>query len=295
MRLDYIRAPGAEACPDEQVFRAAVGTHVRRWEPFAPNGPWRLLVIVSRRGEGYEGSAELRDVTGAVELRQAFPATRSCVDLLGDLARAVGFRIDPPAPPQAGGAALPPPVQPPALDAPTPAPLPPPRPVRFRVGASAWMDLATAPRPAFGISLDVGLRYRWFSIAAEARLDPPAGATVTDGTDVTTTRVLGALVPCGHVGMFAGCLLAEVGQLRGSIGTAGATPDHQGGLYLAAGGRVGVEIPVVDHLLVRVAADLTGARPAAFRLEGPAKAPQRTAWQTASFTGGLGAGLLASF
>jgi hypothetical protein len=288
MRLDYIRGPGAEACPDEQGYRNAVSAQVR-WDAFAPNAPWRLTVIVSRSGGGFEGSAELRDITGSVELRRAYPTTARCSDLIADLARAVAVHVDPPAPPTAA---------PPLGDSPPPIPrtdsLPPPPPAEptalaFRVGVGTWMDLAVAPRPAFGLSLDVGVRVAWFSIAAEGRIDPPAGATVMDGVDVSTSRFLGALVPCGHVGWFAGCLLGELGQLRGGIGVPGATPDHQAGLFGAAGARLAAEIPVASHLLIRLAADLTGARSAAFTLNG------KPLWQTPAFTGGVGAGLLASF
>src|SRR5262245_18783198 len=62
MRLAY---GGAAGCPGEQAFRDAVGAHVRGWEPFAPNAPWRLGVTVAQRPTGYTGSAELRDVTGS--------------------------------------------------------------------------------------------------------------------------------------------------------------------------------------------------------------------------------------
>jgi hypothetical protein len=137
----------------------------------------------------------------------------------------------------------------------------------------------------------VGLQYRWFSVAAEGRFDPPAGATVATGATVTSARYAGALLPCGHIGWFAGCAVAQIGQIGGSVAAAASvTPDHQAGLYYAMGIRLGAEIPVVSsRLYVRFAADLLGARPAAFRLDGM---PQ---WTTATFVGGLGAGLVAKF
>jgi hypothetical protein len=289
-RLLYVRAPGAEACPDEKGFRDAVSLQVRRWDPFAPNGPWRLVVHVSRSGNGYVGSAELYDELGVVQLKRPYPFTSSCQDLVGDLARAIGLKLDPPAPPllQSQLPAPPGQAEPPRPPELPPAPAPT-KPLGLRVGLGTWMDLATAPRPAFGVSLDVGVRVAWFSIAAEARFDPPAGATVGDGVDVSTTRVLGALVPCGHYGWFAGCLLGELGRIRGNIGVTGVTPDSRAVLYGAAGARLKVEIPVARHLLVSVSVDLTGSRSALLRLDG-----QRQ-WETAAFTGGLGAGLIASF
>jgi hypothetical protein len=217
------------------------------------------------------------------------------MDLIGDLARSIGFKIDPPAPPPASRPPEPPGLPPsrPSEPAPDAARRSDPpqssRPLGLRVGVGTWMDLATAPRPAFGLSVDVGVRVGWFSVAVEGRFDPPAGATVMEGVDVSTTRILGAIVPCGHVGYFAGCLLGELGQIRGTIGVSGVTPDSRAVLYGAAGARLAAEIPVARHLLVRLAADLTGSRPAVLRLDG-----QRQ-WETASFTGGLGAGLIAFF
>jgi len=103
-------------------------------------------------------------------------------------------------------------------------------------------------------------------------------------------------VPCGHVRWFAGCLVGELGQLRGHVGVAGVMPDHQAMLYGAAGARLGVEIPVVpDRLYVRIAANLLGApvRPR-LRLMLPGMEPQ-TEWESPAFTAGFGAGLVASF
>jgi hypothetical protein len=291
MRLHYTRAPGAEACPDEHGFENAVRLRVRRWEPFAPNGPWPLVVHLSRNGYGYVGSIELYDQAGEVLLKRSYPSTPSCQDLAADLARTLAFKIEPAPPPETSLPQPPPPsgqAEPPRSPEIQPRPAPP-KLLGLRVGMATWMDLATAPRPAFGVSLDVGVRVAWFSIAAEARFDPPAGATVGEGVDVSTSRVLGALVPCGHFEWFAGCLLAELGQIRGSIDVAGVTPSSRNGPYGAGGVRLKAEIPVVRHLLASVSADLTGSPPTLFHLDG-----QRQ-WQTPAFSGGLGVGLIATF
>jgi hypothetical protein len=304
MRLIYTRAAGAEACPDEQVFRDAVGSQVRRSDPFAPHAPWLLTVTVAHRG-GYEGTAELRDVTGAVVFSKTYPATSRCLDALGDLARAIAFEIERPATrdraPQAAGP-LPAPVSPPAPPE-QPAPLPAvPSTFAARLGAGVWMDLATAPRPAFGLSANVGFRAAWFSLDGELHWTPPAAASVASGSTVETSRILGALVPCGHAGWFAGCLLGELGQIRGSFSAPGgaASPDHLAGLLLAGGVRLAAEIPVVrDRLFVRLAADVLGARPVVFRFQtlntGQKPGIGAEQWESASFAGSLGAGLLASF
>ena len=170
----------------------------------------------------------------------------------------------------------------------------PPKPalVAFRVGMGTWLSFATAPKPAFGLTLDVGLRISpYFSIAAEGRWDAPAAGTVAAGVDVSSTLLLGGLVACGHAGYFAGCLVGSLGQVRGSLSTMGAVvPSQQTALYDAGGVRLGVEIPVIRaRLSVRIAADLLGARPAVFTLGGVRQ------WATATVTGGVGAGLVAGF
>jgi hypothetical protein len=173
------------------------------------------------------------------------------------------------------------------------------------------MDLATAPRPAFGLTVDAGFRVSWFSLAGELRWNPPAGASTPANVDVSTMRLLGALVPCAHVGSFAGggsvfgCAVGELGQIRGSIAKAGATatPDHQASLYGTAGGRFGIEIPVVAprRLFLRVAVSMAGVpvRPrflaGTMTSGGVVTSPPQTVWESPAFVGGLGLGLVASF
>lgn len=293
MRLAY--AP-AEGCPAEQVFRDAVGAHVRGWDPFAPNAPWRLAISIARRGPGFIGSGELRDETGAVAWTRSFPSTPRCVDLVEDLAVALALRIDPPQGPQ-HSSSPPVPLPPPRSEqepAPPPAPPSEPPPSGFRFGAMAWLDLAAAPRPAAAVTVDAGYRAGWFSISGEFRADPSAGATMMSGATLATSRLAGALVPCGHIGAriaFVGCVVGEVGQARGTVTAMGLQPpDQQDGLSAAAGVRLGLEVFLVRHLYFRGAADFMGAlvRPR-FRLD------QTILWESPGFLGGFGAGLGALF
>lgn len=298
VRLRYVRGPGAEACPDSQVFRDAVGAQVKGRDPFAPDAPLDLVVTLARQGRGFEGSAELRDASG-IRWTRPFSATPTCMGLVEDLAFAVASKIDPRAPaPNAGNAPAlsspsspSPPSHPVArLEAPVPAPVAR-TPLAFRVGASTWMGLASAPRPAFGVSADAGLRVSWFSLTMEARWDPPAGAEATKGVEISTARLMGALVPCGHVAWFVACIAGELGQVQATLTAAGgASPEQRAALYAAAGGRLGLEIEVAPHLSFRAAVNLLGAvqRPRV-RLD------QKNQWEGPAFLGGPGAGLVASF
>jgi hypothetical protein len=290
MRLVYV---GAAGCPGEQAFRDAVGAHVRGWDPFAPNAPWRLAVSVVKRPSGYEGTAELR---GAVVWTRAFPPTPRCVDLLEDLAVAVALHIDPPRlPPRsvpAPAALVPEPFRP--ADGPTPRPPPGRSPAGLRAGARGWMDLASAPRPAFGATLDVGYRVGWFSIAAQVRYDAPAGATLMGGAGLSTMRILGGVVPCGHVGgrfAFVGCLVAEAGEVVGTASAARlALPDRVALPALDIGARVGAEIRLAGPLYAQGSVDLLGVavRPRFYLDPG-------LLWQSPAFIGGGGLGLGVAF
>lgn len=299
VRLDYQRGPGVERCPDEQAFRDAAGAQtISSADLFAPEAAARLAVTLRRRGYGYEGTVTLYDAAGAVFWTKTlppptYPPAASCPSLVENLAFSATSYIDPvvrlPPPPPAP--LLLPSSPPPSL----PPPPPPPPPVAGsriapRFGAAAWVDLATAPRPAFGLSFGLGFRVSWFSVEMEGRWDPAAGALL-EGADLSTKRFVGALVPCGHTGYFVGCALAEVGPVWASI--AGAHTINGGpasALFVATGGRLGAEIPLAPHLVLRPAVDLLIAlQHADIHLDAQRR------WEMPTVAAGFGLGLLASF
>jgi hypothetical protein len=164
MRLEYTPAKG---CPDAEYFELQVGIAVPNWEPFAPDAPWRVAVVVEKHAHGYEGRAELHDATDAVRWKGAMPATVRCKDLLRDLAEILAFFIDPalpskrPAPPPSL-AAQPEPLPPAPAPQPAPVPpappppvakavpLPPKRSVGIVVGADAIYNPLVAPTGSAG-------------------------------------------------------------------------------------------------------------------------------------------------
>jgi hypothetical protein len=293
VRLDYVRGPGAERCPGEQAFRDAVGAKVAR-DLFAtaPRSSARLAVKIGRRGAGYEGAAELRDAAGAVTWSMVFPnpphpPAATCASLIPALAFGLSIEVDPVdplsvAPPRA------PSVKPEIVK---PAPLAEPEaPTRpFRIGASSGLDLGAAPRPAFGLSFGLGFRVAWFSLDLEGHWDPPAVASL-HGAEVGTSRFVGALVPCGHLRYFAGCLLAEVGPLWGTVTEGGINGGTHSAISATVGGRLSAEIAIAPHLALRPAVDLLLAlqRPALYA-DGVAR------WEVPTVSGRVGVGLLASF
>ncbi|MEP7125356.1 MAG: hypothetical protein ABJE95_30775 [Byssovorax sp.] len=292
MRLDYVRGPGAERCPGEQAFRDAASAKIAR-DLFAtePEPSSRLMVVLRRREAGYEGTAELRDTAGAVTWAMVFPGpphppSATCTSLIAALAFGLSVEVDPVEPPSVERP--PPPVAQPPIATPPPAkPDAPTRP--FRIGVSPWVDFATAPRVAVSLSLDLGFRVAWFSLDLEGRWDPPAAAT-TSGDEIRTSRVVGALVPCGHMRYFAGCLLAEVDSLWGTVTEAGINGGTHSAIYGTVGGRISAEIEIASHLALRPAVDLLAAlqRPTLY-------ADGVSRWEAPAVSGRVGLGLLASF
>ena len=295
VRLDYQRGPGAERCPDEQAFRDHAGAYAQSsGDLFAPEAAARLVVTLGRRGYGYEGSTVLYTAAGAVFWSNTLPPpalapATSCADLVDSLALSVTYKIDQIVPLPLLPAPLPPPPPPPPSSPPPPPPPVAGSPFAFRLGAATWIDLATALRPAVGLSFGLGFRASWFSLEMEGHWDPPAGGAI-DAADLTTSRFVGALVPCRHVRYFVGCALAEVGPIWGTVTGEGVTTGTQKTLYIALGGRLGAEIPIAPHLLVRPAVDLKVAvQQTVFRID------TKRRWETPAVAAGLGVGILASF
>src|SRR5262249_40795573 len=107
----------------------------------------------------------------------------------------------------------------------------------------------------FGLSTEVGARYRAFSASAEVHGDPPLGAvTYPGGAAVNFARVSGALLVCAHVGWFAGCGVGDVGQFLFPHRAPVLPPSA---FYGAVGVRAGLEFPVAPpRFFVRAAVDL---------------------------------------
>jgi hypothetical protein len=188
------------------------------------------------------------------------------------------------------------PVELPTVETPPRPPPPPPPPAKpeaptrpFRIGVSPWLDLGAAPRPAFGLSFGLGFRVAWFSLDLEGHWDPPA-ASILSGAEVGTSRFVGALVPCGHVRYFGGCLLAEVGPSWGTVTGAEIHGGTQSALYIAIGGRLSAEIEIAPHLALRPAVELRVPLPRPALIV--AGVPR---WEVPAVGAGFGVGLLASF
>ncbi len=295
MRLIYV---GAEGCPREQVLRDAIETQTQSVaDPFRSDAPADLTVTITRqsRPPSYRALAEIHNADGSSRWTRAFDPAPSCTSLVEAVAFVVAVHLDEipaPRPPPLASA------NPPLLASTHPLPdtarphpsQAPDRWPQYRAGASGWLRLATAPRPSAGVSIDLGVRWPYFSVGVEGRWDPPASDDVPAGTQVSTALLMGALIPCGHWSKLYlfGCAFAELGQLRADA--LAAHPLRAAGLYAAAGARLGVELPVAPHLAVRVSGELLGTVSAL-----TLRVDSRTVWVTPPYSGGLGAGLVTFF
>lgn len=60
IRLEYVRAPDAQNCPDAKLFRDAL-RHDHRLAPFDDSAAAQMRVAISRLGSRYLASIEVRD------------------------------------------------------------------------------------------------------------------------------------------------------------------------------------------------------------------------------------------
>jgi hypothetical protein len=283
MRLDYQREPGAEqACPDEQEFRDAMASQVRR-PLFDPAATSLLVVRLQKRSGGYQGIAELRDASGAAAWTLPLgPVPRDCSAVADNLALAVAVKVDPrggkraaltlvPNPHRLFGVdgeviTVPPPTSPGSPPAPDVAAPPPRTPApdpeyRVRLGVAGGLAIAASPGwgPSFAVDLGVRWRDRPLSLALEAGFSPPVSgdvATATNVVHVTTYRATVAAVACGYFAraLFA-CGVVAAGALHGTGTAMNLNAQPATLFYAGAGGRAGVELPVHAHVAVRVSGD----------------------------------------
>ncbi|MGH7434421.1 MAG: hypothetical protein ACRENE_01970 [Polyangiaceae bacterium] len=301
-RLVYSRAVGAESCPDEASLRKAVAARIG-YDPFFA---WAPKTIVASMAPDPSGGFVAR--VGLVDDRGTEHGTRDlrtpgpCDDLLDTSALAIAIAIDPQS--LAPRPASDPPAPAPATK-PTPAPLEivarpaaaearvpaAPSPSRWAVEASAGAAATAgiAPAPAAGFGLGVAVASPRLSLGLEGRIDAPVSIPATGRGSVSSWSALGALVPCARAGPLLACALAQVGVLQAS--SQGVEIEHGSTLlWLAAGLRLGVEVPIEKATRLRIHSDfLADLDPPVLRLSG------WPAWTAPPLAATLGGDVVAHF
>ena len=229
----------------------------------------------------------IRDESEALLYARERGPGADCYAMVDGLGFALSVALDPsgrsvtPSPPSA--------PKPPTIEQPAPVLPLPEAPARRRVGAALAFGIGVAPRPAFGLAIDVGLRWRSFALAMEGRIFPSArGAADTGVVEIRTWQITGAVVPCGHWRWLFGCGIVEMGAL--SATSDARTPATTTLFHVAGGVRGGVEWQAWDHLAVRASGDVLVAPWRATML-----VDNEPAWTTRIVSGAFGAGLVASF
>jgi hypothetical protein len=256
-RLVYVRGPGANECPSEDVVRRSVAARLG-YDPFFLSAPTTIVVEVSRDGERFDAVVKLVDSQGVERgTRHLESNTKDCANLVGTLALTVSLVVDSvslavaPSPPDAAAApaAAPvaPPVSPPASAAPPPD-VPPPATARraapFFAGVTVLGALGSALAPTAGAALFGGIRRGWASMRVEARGDLPASAPTSPAA--RSWALFGWALPCGHWrGAFA-CAGMGVEWIRATGDARSPRPAET--LVPVVGGRLGLELAATDRL-----------------------------------------------
>ncbi|MFS8069537.1 MAG: hypothetical protein ACMG6S_24495 [Byssovorax sp.] len=266
-----------------------------------------MLVHVDKGRDGtYHAVTVLADDKGAIASDLDPLSGRDCGYLVQSLlaVRISALLADPPAPPPLP--ATPTPTPPPVLAPPPPAAPFPERPTMdpfvVLIGLGSTVGFGIAPRPAVGVTADVGFQWKvdaapleGISLRLGIRWDPPAKSpplpAFAGGARLVTSRVLGTIAPCGHWWKLHGCAVGELGQIQHGYEDRIIYP--LGGsqtVYAAIGGRIGIEVPFAPHIGFRGFAEVLGTvANVDVRLNG------RPLWSTAGSTQSLGAGLYVFF
>jgi len=267
--LDYQRGDGAGSCPEEESLRAGVAGRLG-YDPFTSTAERHVAASVSGAGAGLQARIALTDdARGTSAERRLTSSQTDCSELAATMALAIAMAIDPlvstrPAP--AATVAEPPPVE--VKESPAVIPIvveverAPPAPVVRQAGipvrayaaAGAVGTAGMSPGAAYGATLELGARRAALSLGVAGWVDFTRSESLRVGK-METSAILGALVPCWHRGIFAGCALLLGGALRASgVGLVDARQVSTS--LFAAGGRLALQVPFGSLWMVAAHADV---------------------------------------
>jgi len=273
VRLVYVRGPGAERCPTEEVVHAAVRSRLG-YDPFITWAHDTLFAEVTHIAGAFRTRVKLVDDTNTERgAREMSVPGDDCAAVIEAIGLTISLTIDPNSligPPQSQP--VPPPraetetepeltpaqTAPPARENPEPWPPPQPRSLSVHIGLGVVGSLGTAPAATAGATFSVGAGWRALTLDLEGRADLPAsGASERPPAQVRSWLLAGSIVPCLHVGPFFGCGVASVGdQGATAVGVQVRREDHAA--WWAAGARGGTEFSLSGPLFFRAYAELLG-------------------------------------
>ncbi|XXT22783.1 hypothetical protein WME94_14645 [Sorangium sp. So ce429] len=324
VRLDFVRGPGTESCPDATFLRAEVARGLGA-DPFQDDAPQVITVRITREGPEIAASLALRDRDGQTRWADGFGTRSPCDELLAGVALAIVAQLlgapepapppperspppepppaDPsrpepsPPPPQARGAAPEPPRRdgaPQARSRPEAAPAPAERP-RLEAGLGATLGLGITPGAAAGMTLSVGVRRSGWSVAIEGR-GLVALAHEVKEMAISTRAFTAAGVGCLHGHHLFGCGVATMGFVRFVPGHPWDMTVRDDALF-SAGARLGSDWPLSDRWSARVYAEVTAivADAVLRRQGGPRDTAGSLTWSSPPTGAALGLGITATY
>jgi hypothetical protein len=304
-RLTYGRGAGAADCPEVDVIRAGVAARLG-YEPFDDHADLLVSATVSRSGRTLEARIQIGGAGVAAAERRLVSRQSDCLELASAMELAISIAIDPlagsrPRPSPAAPPAGPPPAPPappatvvvrepppPATPAPAPRSAPPSAPLAFQVRLGGLGAIGSGPAAALGGTVQGSVRRGPFSVGLEGRGDLSSTASLRAG-EMQTSLLMGSLVPCAFRGVLEGCALLAAGVIRAS-GLDLVDARQVSAPFVAAGGRVGVEVPLGSVLTGGIHLDvLAPITQLVLRVSG------EPVWTSPPITGALGLTLGARF
>lgn len=246
-------APVELHCPDENALRQLVAARLGS-DPFLPDAS---AVVTVKVHAGAPVQAEVSLENPGAPTRRKLLTGADCTELMQSVAVTVALVVDPVLKRAEPVPAPPPPVV--EIEKPAPVVMPPPpsEPVApplhwgISVGASANIGLSIGVQP--NLRLEGRMRAPLWSIGLEGRFAWPVTGALAQGA-LTTSAVLGAVVPCLHWKWLAGCADFSAGALR-LEGQALATARAASVFHASVGLRVLFTVPWGERFAVGAMAE----------------------------------------
>lgn len=300
-RLVYVRGSGAEDCPNEVQLRLWVIARLG-YDPFSPQASRVVIARIEGRAQQLQATVEVADQQGVSTGRRDLSSKAAqCQELARALALSISLAIDPErasaAPAQAAPASVPEPTAPTEPPAPVLLPSKATEPAathnsatwRLTVGAAFVGASGVLPGPAWGGSIDIGIRRHWLSLAFEGRGLKALARELQPRGELSGSLLGSAVVGCGHLDAFRLCLVGQVA--RQGLSSSGVTrPSSSSAPYAAVGGRLGWAWPFARHFAL-----LLGLEATVNLTRNSAALDMLQVWKAPSFGGALTSGIETRF
>jgi hypothetical protein len=261
VRLEYVRPPGAERCPDEEAFRDLVAAERQGRDPFDPEGEGWLRIELRPEGRATSGVLRYRASRDAEPVERRFASARCnqvALRLVTAFITLEATRPPPPSPPPPPPPPLPPPATPPP-----PVPRSPPPAANAGQVASRGASATTSE-----VALLAGAYHAWNEVT-DSDVAAALGAAWRRGVVSVEfearghrgfeREAMGVRVEGWMLAAAASACLHWRNLLACGVGVGGVTyrarADGEGSWSLApsvsVGPRVGVEAPLAGWLSVR--------------------------------------------